>query len=91
MKIGLKQSKIDTLIDHLYEISDPAHERYGMHLSKGEVEELVRPESETVREVESWLGSHGIDLEGEGVERSSAGDWIHLLVPVELAEKMLGT
>lgn len=28
MRIGLKQSKLEELISSLYEVSDPAHERY---------------------------------------------------------------
>jgi tripeptidyl-peptidase I len=28
MRIGLKQDKLDELISALYEVSDPAHERY---------------------------------------------------------------
>lgn len=28
MRIGLKQDKLDQLISSLYEVSDPAHERY---------------------------------------------------------------
>ena len=34
LKIGLKQSRIDELIDSLYQVSDPFHERYGQHLSR---------------------------------------------------------
>ena len=34
LKIGLTQNKIDELIGHLMEVSDPAHTRYGKHLSK---------------------------------------------------------
>ena len=34
LKIGLKQSRIHDLIDTLYEVSDPLHQRYGQHLSR---------------------------------------------------------
>lgn len=34
LKIGLKQSKMDALISTLYEVSDPFHPKYGMHLSR---------------------------------------------------------
>ncbi len=34
LKIGLKQSRIDELIDALYQVSDPFHEKYGQHLSR---------------------------------------------------------
>lgn len=28
MRIGLKQDKFDELVEHLYQVSDPSHERY---------------------------------------------------------------
>lgn len=28
MRIGLRQDKFDELVEHLYQISDPSHERY---------------------------------------------------------------
>lgn len=34
LKIGLKQSRIDDLIETLYEVSDPLHPNYGQHLSR---------------------------------------------------------
>jgi tripeptidyl-peptidase-1 len=40
-----------------------------------------------VESVEQWLRSHGATVSG----RSSAGDWVHVTVPVSRAEKMLGT
>jgi len=46
---------------HLYEVSDPDHERYGAHLSKEEVEALVAPHQESVDLVDEWLQSHGIE------------------------------
>ncbi|KAG8739824.1 hypothetical protein FRC10_005085 [Ceratobasidium sp. 414] len=87
MRIGLKQARMDELLATLYEVSDPAHARYGMHLSKAEVEELVAPRDETVKAVEEWLDVHGVKV----AERSPAGDWLHVLVPVARAEQMLNT
>jgi tripeptidyl-peptidase I len=93
LRLGLKQSNIDTLVNHLYEVSDPNHVRYGMHLSKEQVEDLVRPDPESVELVETWLAAHDLDIHstGCGMERSPAGDWISLNVPVRLAEQMLDT
>jgi tripeptidyl-peptidase-1 len=34
MRIGLKQARMAELLSTLGEVSDPAHVRYGMHLSK---------------------------------------------------------
>ncbi|QRV94556.1 tripeptidyl-peptidase I [Ceratobasidium sp. AG-Ba] len=87
MRIGLKQARLDELLVTLAQVSDPAHERYGMYLSKEEVNDLVAPHQESVESVERWLSTHGIAITG----RSPGGDWIHALVPVERAENMLNT
>jgi tripeptidyl-peptidase I len=93
LRIGLKQANIDSLVRQLYEVSDPAHERYGKHLTKDQVEELVRPASESVKMVENWLIAHGLDINSPecAMQKSPAGDWVNLNVPVRLAEQMLNT
>ena len=70
-------------------MSDPAHARYGAHLSKEDVEALVRPHAESVDAVDAWLASHGI--KESDCHRSPAKDWVKVDVPVSLTEKMLDT
>lgn len=89
LRIGLPQPDFHILEKHLYEVSDPDHERYGAHLSKEEVESLVAPHQESVDLVDEWLQSHGIG-ENDFV-RSPAKDWVTLRIPVSLVEKMLDT
>ncbi|KAF5363393.1 hypothetical protein D9756_000248 [Leucocoprinus leucothites] len=89
LRIGLPQPNFGLLEQHLYEVSDPYHERYGQHLSKEEVEALVAPHDESISSVDKWLASFG--FKGEDVERSPAKDWVKLRVPVALAEEMLNT
>ncbi|KAJ7498550.1 subtilisin-like protein [Mycena latifolia] len=89
LRIGLPQSNFKALEEHLFEISDPYHERYGAHLSKEEIEELVAPRPESVSAVTRWLASHGIQ-DGD-VGRSPAGDWLTVRIPVALVEEMLDT
>ncbi|KAF9006660.1 tripeptidyl peptidase A [Cyathus striatus] len=89
LRIGLPQSQFNILEEHLYEISDPDHARYGQHLTKEQVEELVAPHPESVEAVNKWLFSHGI-TEAD-LSRSPAQDWVTLRIPVSLAEKMLDT
>ncbi|KZT21194.1 subtilisin-like protein [Neolentinus lepideus HHB14362 ss-1] len=89
MRIGLKQNRLDDLINSLYQVSDPAHERYGQHLSKEQVEELVKPHPDSVDLVEQWLEHHGIQV--ADTHRSGGGDWVKLIVTVDQAERMLGT
>ncbi|KAJ7173519.1 peptidase S8/S53 domain-containing protein [Mycena filopes] len=90
MRIGLKQAKLEELISSLYEVSDPAHERYGQHLSKEEVDALVAPHPDSVEAVESWLQHHGINP-ADAHFRSGGGEWITIRVSVAQAERMLGT
>lgn len=69
-------------------VSDPRHPRYSQHLSDAEVAELVKPEAETSRLVDSWLSEHGIS--SDTVQYSPAGDWLTLSVPVHKANRLLG-
>ena len=61
LRIGLPQPNFHVLEKHLYEVSDPDHERYGVYLSKEEVEKLVAPHQESIYLVNEWLQSHGIE------------------------------
>jgi tripeptidyl-peptidase-1 len=89
LRIALRQSKVDELVKRLYEVSDPGHADYRKHLTKEQVEDLVKPEGASIDAVHSWLDAHGIDISSLG--RSAAGDWLSVTVPVSIAEKMLDT
>jgi tripeptidyl-peptidase-1 len=89
LKIALPQPKFPELEQHLWEVSDPSHARYGAHLSKEETDALMAPHPETLDIVSEWLASHG--LTEEDLVRSSANDWVTIRVPVSLAEEMLNT
>ncbi|KAG1782846.1 peptidase S8/S53 domain-containing protein [Suillus placidus] len=89
LKIALPQPKFPELEQHLWEISDPSHARYGAYLSKQETEALMAPHPETLDIVNEWLALHG--LAEEDVIHSSARDWVTIRVPVGLAEEMLDT
>jgi len=89
LRIGLPQPKFSDLEKHLYEVSDPEHERYGQHLSKEEVEALVAPHQESLDAVNKWLAEFG--LGEQDLVRSPAKDWITITVPVSVVESMLDT
>lgn len=89
LRIGLPQANFNVLKTHLYEVSDPYHPRYGAYLSKEEVDALVAPHQASIDAVNDWLGSHGI--QNSDVNRSPAGDWITITLPVHMVEKMLDT
>ncbi|KAF5358921.1 hypothetical protein D9758_004865 [Tetrapyrgos nigripes] len=89
LRIGLPQPSFPVLEKHLYEVSDPFHERYGQHLTKAEVEALAAPHQESIDLVSEWLATHSI---GESdIRRSPARDWVTIKIPITLAEKMLDT
>ena len=67
--------------------SDPFHSRYGQHLSKAEVDELVKPSDEALELVEEWLSDHGIN----DFEYSSSKDSIKFALPVSEVEDLLDT
>lgn len=89
LKIALPQPNFSELERHLYEVSDPDHARYGHHLSKEEVEELVAPHPESLDTVNEWLTSLGFT--DEDMIRSPAKDWITITIPLSKAEAMLDT
>ncbi|KAH8118643.1 tripeptidyl peptidase A [Phellopilus nigrolimitatus] len=89
LRIALPQPNFHVLEQHLYEVSDPSHERYGEHLSKQEVEDIVAPQPESVELVDEWLISHGLNI--DDFVRSPARDWVTVRVPVAVAEAMLET
>ncbi|KAH9983546.1 peptidase S8/S53 domain-containing protein [Russula compacta] len=90
LRIALPQSRFSELERQLYEVSDPRHARYGQHLLKEQVEELVRPDPRSVEAVDAWLDEYCITGD-ETVQRSQAGDWVTIHVPVAVAEEMLDT
>jgi len=86
LQIGLRQgSRIE---EHLVEISDPNHARYGQHLSADEVDAIIAPSRDSVDLVSEWLEEHGLT---EGAKFTPAKDWVHLVIPIEKAESLLQT
>ncbi|EKG14081.1 Peptidase S8/S53 subtilisin/kexin/sedolisin [Macrophomina phaseolina MS6] len=87
LHIGLKQGDFAELERHLYEVSDPHHERYGQHMSAEEVNELVKPADQTLDLVHEWLEENGI-LKTH-LAYSPAKDWIKIALPVNRVEALL--
>lgn len=70
-------------------VSDPFHQRYGQHLSKAQVDELVKPSDEALDLVHEWLLDH--DVEQRKLQYSPAKDFIKLSLPVAEVERLLDT
>lgn len=87
LHIGLKQRNEGAVEEHLIQVSDPGHVRYGEHLSAAEISELVSPSDETIELVHGWLLDHGIS----DVAFSPSKDWVYIATTVEKAEELLQT
>ncbi|KAH9026067.1 subtilisin-like protein [Lactarius pseudohatsudake] len=87
--IALNPHQESALIDALYQVSDPKHPRYGAHLSKEQVAELVRPHPDTLELVTSWLAHHGV--RPSSISTTHGGAWLTVSnVLVSQANEMLG-
>ncbi|KAK3691244.1 hypothetical protein LTR37_018776 [Vermiconidia calcicola] len=87
LQIGLKQRNEGVIEQHLLEISDPKHSRYGQHLTTAEIHELISPADETVDLVHAWLEEHGI----KDMMYSPSRDFVSVVVTTEEAEDLLQT
>ncbi|EPS96632.1 hypothetical protein FOMPIDRAFT_1025327 [Fomitopsis schrenkii] len=85
LRIGLTQGNLTGLYDALNEVSDPASEKYGQHLSRDEVAALVAPTSDTMASVTAWLKKHRLSA----TNASPAGDWLSVNVTVGQANSLL--
>ncbi|KAI4724514.1 subtilisin-like protein [Aureobasidium sp. EXF-10728] len=85
--LTMLQGDQDKLEQHVLEISNPLHQRYGQHLSAAEVQKLIASPDESVQMVNSWLLGHGI----ETAVLSPSRDWITVSLPVRKVETLLNT
>ncbi|KAH9053895.1 peptidase S8/S53 domain-containing protein [Lactarius vividus] len=89
LHIALKPHRENALVDALNEVSDPSHPRYGMHLSREQVADIVAPHPDTVQLVHSWLEHHRIT--SSSVSVTHGGSFLTVAgVPVSQANGLLG-
>ncbi|KAF8267660.1 peptidase S8/S53 domain-containing protein [Lactarius quietus] len=74
LHIALVPQFENALIDALYEVSTPGHPRYGAHLTKEQVAQLVAPHSDTLQLINSWLEHHHISP--LVVSMTHGGSWL---------------
>ncbi|KAF2194923.1 tripeptidyl-peptidase-like protein [Zopfia rhizophila CBS 207.26] len=86
-RIAVHQPNHDLFEQTLMEISTPNHPRYGQHLKRHELKELIKPRAESTDAVLKWLKDSGVP--SEDIEND--GEWINFLAPVSTAEKMMDT
>ncbi|GAB7341341.1 hypothetical protein MBLNU457_7605t2 [Dothideomycetes sp. NU457] len=85
--IALKEPTPGLVEKTLYEVSTPGHHRYGKHLTRDELKELVRPDAKVTEAVVSWLEQTGIDNE-KVLDR---GEMISFHATVLQAESLFST
>ena len=68
-------------------VSSPGHSRYGQHLKRHELRDLVKPRAESTATVMEWLAMSGV----EERDVHNDGEWISFHAPVKRAEEMMST
>jgi tripeptidyl-peptidase-1 len=68
------------------DISSPSSPRYGQHLQRKELKDLIKPRAESSDAVMNWLQASGIDAR----DIANDGEWINFRAPVKRAEEMMG-
>ncbi|KAI9435382.1 Pro-kumamolisin, activation domain-containing protein [Lactarius psammicola] len=89
LHIALKAHNENALVDTLYDVSDPKSLKYGAHLSKEQVAQLVAPHPDTLELINSWFQHHGVP--SSSISTTHGGSWLTLTgVPVSQANALLG-
>ncbi|KAH9167589.1 subtilisin-like protein [Lactarius sanguifluus] len=87
--LALKSHREDALVEALYEVSDPERLRYGAHLSKEQVAEVVAPHPDTFDLISSWLEHY--DIPSSSISTTLGGNWLKVVgVSVSQANRILG-
>ncbi|KAK3044571.1 hypothetical protein LTS18_000920, partial [Coniosporium uncinatum] len=71
----------------LYSVSTPGNPRYGKHLKRDELKEMLRPVPEATAGILEWLHVSGIKQE----DIQDDDEWINFVASVAQAEKMMDT
>ena len=85
LQIGLQQENLEKLHSLIYEVSTPGHPSYGNHMEKADVDNMLKPSSETESEVLAWLKKGGVSTV------HSDGHWINFATNIGTANKLLNT
>ncbi|KAH9873229.1 hypothetical protein J1614_005627 [Plenodomus biglobosus] len=86
-RIAVRSANRDLFERTLMEVSTPSHPRYGKHLKRNELKDLIKPRADSTRAVLNWLQQSGV----EAKDIEDDGEWINFYAPVKRAEEMMGT
>ncbi|KAJ7836268.1 family S53 protease [Mycena olivaceomarginata] len=85
LRIALKPTDIAGLEAALYQVSDPASDLYGQHLTPEEVATFVKPTDDSLAAVSEWLAENNIAAKPV----TPAGDMLEISIPVSQANELL--
>ncbi|KAH9059864.1 subtilisin-like protein [Lactarius vividus] len=74
LHIALQPQHKNAVLDALYEVSSPRSPKYGAHLSREQLADIVAPHPDTLALVNSWLNHHGV--RPSSVSQSHGGGWL---------------
>jgi tripeptidyl-peptidase-1 len=86
LTFALKQQNLANLVAVATAVSDPRNSRYGKHLSRDAINELVAPASQSKAELVAFLTENDIKMEA----CDNLTDFVRCEVTAGQAEKMLG-
>lgn len=85
-RIAVRSADRSLLERTLMEVSSPSSPRYGQHLKRNELKDIIKPRAESSAAVLGWLEQSGI----EARDIHNDGEWINFYAPVKRAEEMMG-
>jgi tripeptidyl-peptidase-1 len=84
-RIAMTQPREGLFEQTLLDISTPGHSRYGKHLKRKELKDMLRPTPQATSAVMDWLQAEGVyDIEDKG-------EWINFVATTAQAESLLDT
>lgn len=89
VRIGLKQSNLDSGYDRLMEVSHPSSEKYGQHLSAEDVHSIFAPADDSIKSVKNWLLGSGI--KDSNILPYTNKGWLAIDMPAKDAERLFST
>jgi tripeptidyl-peptidase I len=87
LRIGLKQGNEGIIEQHLLQVSDPRHARYGQHLTTNQVHDIIAPSDETLNLVRNWLLDNNIT----SFAFNPSKDWVSVPLSIAQVEDLLQT
>jgi tripeptidyl-peptidase-1 len=88
--VGLKQRNVDKLVNTVWEVSDPKHEKYGQYWTRDQIIELVAPEEKVRLAVLDWISSAGPQND-DIVDIRDFGDAFRVVSNVKYVERLFQT